>query len=121
MAVGRRGGRPDGNVGKLRISGGLWRWHCGSGSAAPRRGLKELYEALRDLDVKDFAYLLRFRLYEEGETIRRLPGGVPGRVAPGSCRQTRCSGNTEEFSRLNDEKLTEAFEGAHRVSITADR
>ena len=44
------------------LEAALRQWKLGA-----ETGLKELYEELRDLDVKDFAYLLRFRLYEEGE------------------------------------------------------
>ena len=40
----------------------LQQWRSGA-----EAGLKELYGELQDLELKDFAYLLRFRLYEEGE------------------------------------------------------
>ena len=77
-------------------------------------GLTDLCMELRDLHVKDFAYLLRFRLYEErvpfadylewflGESLRAV---VDNKV----------EWHTEEFSRLNDEALTEGIEGAHPV------
>ena len=77
-------------------------------------GLKELYNELRDLDMKDFAYLLRFRLYEEGETFADYLEWFLGE----SLRAAVDDGvewNTEEFARLNEKKLTDEIEGAHTV------
>ena len=84
----------------------LRQWKSGA-----EAGLQVLYEELRDLDVKDFAYLLRFRLYEEGEPFadylewflgESLRAVVDGEV----------EWNSDEFSRLNNRELTEAIEGA---------
>ena len=82
-----------------------WKWGA-------ETGLKELYKELRDLDVKDFAYLLRFRLYEEGEPFADYMEWFLGESLR-AIVDDNVEWNTEEFSRLNDEKLTEAIEGAH--------
>ena len=91
------------------LESALRRWKCGA-----RAGLEKLYEELSDFDVKDFAYLLRFRLYQEnepfadylewflGESLRAV---VDGEV----------EWQAEDFSRLNEERLTEAIEGVHPV------
>lgn len=101
----------------METSGSLWfgrtldaalrQWKRGA-----EAGLNELYRELQDLHVKDFAYLLRFRLYDEevpfadylewflGESLRAV---VDDKV----------QWHAEEFSRLNDEELTEGIEGAH--------
>ena len=81
---------------------------------APETGLKELYEELRDLDVKDFAYLLRFRLYEEGEPFADYLEWFLGESLR-AVVDNRVEWNTEEFSRLNARELTDAIEGAHPV------
>ena len=82
-------------------------WRVGTEEA-----LKQLYSELREFDVKDFAYLLRFRLYEEGEPFAdylewflgdSLRAIVDDRVDWRNC----------EFRRLNDRTLTQAIEGAH--------
>ena len=84
-----------------------WKW----GAEA---GLEELYKELRDLDMKDFAYLLRFRLYEEGETFADYLESFLGESLRAAV-DDKVEWNTEEFSRLNDRKLTSEIEGARSV------
>ena len=89
------------------LEAALRQWKLGA-----ETGVKELYKELRDLDVKDFAYLLRFRLYEEGEPFADYLEWFLGESLR-AVVDDNVEWNTEEFSRLNDEKLTEAIEGAH--------
>ena len=91
------------------LEAALRRWKWGAGA-----GLKELCKELRDLDVKDFAYLLRFRLYEEGEPFADYLEWFLGESLR-AVVDNKVDWNTEEFSRLNDKNLTEAVEGAHPV------
>ena len=84
----------------------LQRWKCGA-----ETGLKDLYKELRDLDVKDFAYLLRFRLYEEGEPFADYLEWFLGESLR-AIVDNKVEWNTEEFSRLNERELTDAIEGA---------
>ena len=81
------------------------------------KALEQIDSELREFDVRDFADLLRFRLYDEGEPFsdylewflgESLRAMVDGEVA----------WTTEEFSRLNDKKLTQGIEGAHPVPST---
>ena len=91
------------------LEAALRQWKCGA-----EAGLKELYKELRDLDVKDFAYLLRFRLYEEGEPFADYLEWFLGESLR-AVVDNKVEWNTEEFSRLNEKELTEAIEGAHPV------
>ena len=91
------------------LEAALRQWKCGA-----EAGLKELYKELRDLDVKDFAYLLRFRLYEEGEPFADYLEWFLGESLR-AVVDNKVEWNTEEFSRLNEKDLTEAIEGAHPV------
>ena len=91
------------------LEAALRHWKCGA-----EAGLKELYKELRDFDAKDFAYLLRFRLYEEGEPFADYLEGFLGESLR-AVVDDKVEWSTEEFSRLNDEELTEAIEGAHSV------
>ncbi|MCY3541130.1 MAG: hypothetical protein F4183_05130 [Rhodothermaceae bacterium] len=74
--------------------------------------LNQLYSELREFDVKDFAYLLRFRLYEEGEPFADYLEWFLGDSLR-AIVDDRVDWNTCEFRRLNDRPLTEAIEGAH--------
>ncbi len=87
----------------------LQQWKLGA-----ETGLKELYEELRDLDVKDFAYLLRFRLYDEGEPFADYLEWFLGESLR-AVVDNEVAWNTEEFSRLNERELTGGIEGAHPV------
>ena len=74
--------------------------------------LEQLYSELREFDVKDFAYLLRFRLYEEGEPfadyLEWFLGDSLRAIVDDSVDWRTC-----EFRRLNDRSLTQTIEGAH--------
>ena len=74
--------------------------------------LDQLYSELREFDVKDFAYLLRFRLYEEGEPFADYLEWFLGDSLR-AIVDDRVDWRTCEFRRLNDRSLTEAIEGAH--------
>ena len=82
-------------------------WKVGAEEA-----LKQLYSELREFDVKDFAYLLRFRLYEEGEPFADYLEWFLGDSLR-AIVDDRVDWRTCEFRRLNDRSLTEAIEGAH--------
>ena len=102
------------------LEAALRQWKSGS-----EVGLKELYKELGDLDVKDFAYLLRFRLYEEGEPFADYLEWFLGESLRAVVDE-KIKWNTMEFSRLNDEDLTDAIEGAHpfpslRIASLFDR
>ena len=89
------------------LEAALRQWKLGA-----EQGLKELYNELRDLEVKDFAYLLRFRLYEEGEPFADYLEWFRGESLR-AVVDNKVGWNTEDFSRLNDKELTEGIEGAH--------
>ena len=89
------------------LEAALRQWKYGS-----EAGLKELYKEMRDLDVKDFAYLLRFRLYAEGEPFADYLEWFLGESLR-AVVDNEVQWNRGEFSRLNDEDLTDAIEGAH--------
>ena len=91
------------------LEAALRRWKRGA-----ETGLKELYKELRDLHVKDFAYLLRFRLYEEAEPFADYLEWFLGESLR-AIVDNKVQWNTEEFSRLNEKELTEAIEGAQPV------
>ena len=82
-------------------------WKVGAEEA-----LGQLYLELREFDVKDFAYLLRFRLYEEGEPFADYLEWFLGDSLR-AIVDDRVDWRTCEFGRLNDRSLTEAIEGAH--------
>ena len=82
-------------------------WKVGAEEA-----LGQLYSDLREFDVKDFAYLLRFRLYEEGEPFADYIEWFLGDSLR-SIVDDRVDWRTCEFRRLNDRSLTDAIEGAH--------
>lgn len=91
------------------LEAALRHWKCGA-----EAGLKELYRELRDLELKDFAYLLRFRLYEEGEPFADYLEWFLGESLR-AVVDSKVAWNTEEFSHLNEKELTAAIEGAHSV------
>ncbi|MCZ0942385.1 MAG: hypothetical protein OXJ53_04950 [Gammaproteobacteria bacterium] len=76
-------------------------------------GLERLYRELRNFDVKDFAYLLRFRLYEEGEPFADYLEWFLGESLR-AVVDDEVEWNADPFSGLNDKRLTEAIEGAHQ-------
>ncbi|MCY4661574.1 MAG: hypothetical protein OXF93_17485 [Acidobacteria bacterium] len=89
------------------LESALQQWKSGA-----EAGLTALYRELRDLDVKDFAYLLRFRLYEEGEPFADYLEWFLGESLR-AVVDNEVEWDSREFSGLNDRKLTEAIEGAH--------
>ena len=89
------------------LEAALRQWRRGA-----EAGLNELYSDLRDLHVKDFAYLLRFRLYEEGVSFADYLEWFLGESLR-AVVDDKVQWHTEEFSRLNEEELTEGIEGAH--------
>ena len=74
--------------------------------------LKQLFSELRNFDVKDFAYLLRFRLYENGEPFADYLEWFLGESLRAMVDDNVEWGNFE-FDNLNDRTLTQAIEGAH--------
>lgn len=90
----------------VTLEAALKTWKIGANKA-----LEQLNRDLHEFDIKDFAYLLRFRLYDEvdfadylewflGESLRAIV-------------DENVEWTTEDFENLNDKKLTEAIEGAH--------
>ncbi len=95
------------------LEAALRRWRDGA-----KEGLERLHRELQDFDVKDFAYLLRFRLYEEGEPFADYLEWFLGESLR-AIVDDEIEWNADEFSRLNEVRLTEGIEGAHRD--TSDR
>ena len=89
------------------LEAALKTWRAGAETA-----LQQLNRELRDFDVKDFAYLLRFRLYEEGgpfaDYLEWFLGESLRAIVDDNVEWT-----TDSFSRLDDQELTQAIEGAH--------
>lgn len=82
-------------------------WKVGAEEA-----LRQLCVELREFDVKDFAYLLRFRLHEEGEPFADYLEWFVGESLR-AIIDDKVDWTVEEFARLNDSSLTCAIEGAH--------
>ena len=76
------------------------------------KALRRLYAELREFDVKDFAYLLKFRLYEEGEPFADYLEWFVGESLR-AIVDDEVDWSVEEFSQLNDRTLASAIEGAH--------
>ena len=74
-------------------------------------GLKQLYKELREFDLKDFAYLLRFRLYEESVPFADYLEWFLGESLRAEV-DNQVDWSASEFSNLNDRKLTESIRGA---------
>ena len=89
------------------LEAALKTWRTGAEEA-----LKDFYRELRDFDVKDFAYLLRFRLYDEGEPFADYLEWFLGESLRAIVDDT-VEWTTDDFTRLNDRELTQAIEGAH--------
>lgn len=81
-----------------------------------KRGAEEalihLFSELREFDVKDFAYLLRFRLYEEGEPFADYLEWFLGESLRAIVDDS-VGWENHEYGKLNDRTLTQAIEGAH--------
>jgi len=74
--------------------------------------LRRLCLELREFDVKDFAYLLKFRLYEEGEPFADYLEWFVGESLRAIVDE-EVEWGIDEFVQLNDKTLTSAIEGAH--------
>lgn len=102
------------------LEAALQQWKRGA-----EAGLEELYNELQGLEVKDFAYLLRFRLYDEGEPFADYLEWFLGESLRAAV-DDKVKWNTQDFSRLNDRELTSEIEGAHslpssRIAALFDR
>lgn len=82
-------------------------WKVGAEEA-----LTQIFAELQEFDVKDFAYLLRFRLYEEGEPFADYLEWFLGESLR-AIVDDRVGWESEDFGKLNDRTLTKAIEGAH--------
>ena len=91
------------------LESALQRWKAGATA-----GLEKLYEELSDFDIKDFAYLLRFRLYQEGEPFADYLEWFLGESLR-AIVDSEVEWRTEDFSRLDQPRLTDAIEGAHPI------
>lgn len=91
------------------LESALGRWEAGA-----RAGLERLYDELSDFDVKDFAYLLRFRLYEDGDRFADYLEWFLGESLRAIVDEN-VEWNAEDFRQLNERKLTEPIEGAHPI------
>lgn len=80
--------------------------------AGAEEALIQLFSELREFDVKDFAYLLRFRLYEEGEPFADYLEWFLGDSLR-AIVDDKVDWKNNEFGNLNDRTLTQAIEGAH--------
>ena len=89
------------------LEAALKTWRTGA-----EKALKHLYREMRDFDIKDFAYLLRFRLYEEGEPFADYLEWFLGESLR-AIVDANVEWTNDDFTRLNDEELTQAIEGAH--------
>ena len=85
----------------------LSRWKVGAESA-----LKDLLKEVGDLHIKDFAYLLRFRLREEGQPLSEYVEWLFGECLTDLIDE-RTDWEHESFLRLDgNERLEEKIEGA---------
>lgn len=82
-------------------------WKVGAEEA-----LTQIFAELQEFDVKDFAYLLRFRLYEEGEPFADYLEWFLGESLRAIVDQS-VGWESDDFGKLNDRTLTKAIEGAH--------
>ena len=89
------------------LEAALKTWTTGAEEA-----LQQLSRELREFDVKDFAYLLRFRLYDEGEPFADYLEWFLGESLRAIVDE-KVEWTTDDFSRLNNKELTQAIEGAH--------
>ena len=87
-------------------------WKTGADAA-----LQKLYHELRGLDVKDFAYLLRMRLYDEGQPFADYLEWLLGESLRAIVDDVVNWGQ-DEFGGLDNPKLTQSIMGAHPVPST---
>ena len=89
------------------LEAALRTWKTGAEEA-----LQHLYDELRDFDIKDFAYLLRLRLYGEGEAFADYLEWFLGESLRAIVDE-KVEWTTDDFRRLDERRLTEMIEGAH--------
>ena len=89
------------------LEAALKTWKIGA-----EKALQQLYRELRGFDIKDFAYLLRFRLYDEGQPFADYLEWFLGESLR-AIVDVNVEWTTEDFSRLDNEKLTCMIGGAH--------
>lgn len=89
------------------IQQALKEWRQGAVSA-----LDELEKELRDLDVRDFAYLLRFRLQGEGESFANYLEWFLGESLRGSVDEA-VAWDHAAFTRIDKPESYQAIEGGH--------
>lgn len=82
-------------------------WRKGAGEA-----LDLLQQELRELDVRDFAYLLRFRLKDEGESFADYLEWFLGESLRGKVDET-VQWDKPAFSRIDKPENYQAIEGGH--------
>ncbi len=82
-------------------------WRVGAKAA-----LDKLEDELSEFDIKDFAYLMRFRLYDEGEPFADYMEWFLGESLRALVDE-EVEWKADHFERLDDEELTSAIEGAH--------
>ena len=89
------------------LEAALKTWRAGA-----EKALEALAEELQEFDVKDFAYLLRFRLYDESEPVVDYLEWFLGESLR-AIVDDNVEWTTGDFLRLDDEELTQSIEGAH--------
>lgn len=82
-------------------------WRQGAGNA-----LDELEQELRELDVRDFAFLLRFRLKDEGESFADYLEWFLGESLRGKVDET-VEWDKPAFTRIDNPAHYQAIEGGH--------
>ena len=76
------------------------------------KALETLERELKDLDVKDFAYLLRFRLKAEGESFANYLEWFLGESLRGAVDE-EVEWDDRSFERVDDPTVYQAIEGGH--------
>ena len=89
------------------LESALREWRTGATA-----GLEKLYKELSEFDTKDFAYLLRFRLYDARENFADYLEWFLGESLR-AVVDDEVEWSARDFTRLNQPSLTSAIEGAH--------
>lgn len=77
-----------------------------------KKGLEILQDDIAELDVRDFAYLLRFRLHGEGESFADYLEGFLGDSLRATVDDT-VQWDAEPFANIDDPAIYTAIEGGH--------
>ena len=88
------------------LEAALSHWHEGA-----EKALKQLRADLRAFELRDFAYLMRFRLYDEGEPFADYLEWFLGESLR-ALTDENVAWRRTHFSELDDQSLTDAIEGA---------